>query len=226
MELWQEQEIVRYANGTVQRCTDRLIREAVYEICVNGCSCDTVVCSPDALEELALGVAFAAGKVCADQQVERIFVEEGRIDLTLAQKRQVLPSVEETCLSAAQIWELCADFNGQCMVFGKTGAAHAVGVATKEGLTLLREDVSRTGALWKAMGAALMQNTAMPVLIFSGRLSGEMLEYVSGAGAQILLCNGAATAQAVQRAKELGITLVGFIRQGYLNVYTHPERIR
>ncbi|MBO1910608.1 formate dehydrogenase accessory sulfurtransferase FdhD, partial [Microvirga sp. 3-52] len=42
---------------------------------------------------------------------------------------------------------------------------------------------------------------------------------------EVVLSKSAPTELALQLAEDLGITTVGFIRDGSFNLYTHPERI-
>ena len=92
---------------------------------------------------------------------------------------------------------------------------------------LVREDAARHNALAKVLGAALLAGipTCDKALIFSGRMSGELMEMASSCGAPLFLCHGAATLLAVERAEELGITLAGFVRRGYMNLYTHGSEL-
>jgi formate dehydrogenase accessory protein FdhD len=48
---------------------------------------------------------------------------------------------------------------------------------------------------------------------------------IEALGLKIVLCNGAVSNEAIIRAEETGITLVGFIKHGNINVYCHDKRI-
>ena len=63
------------------------------------------------------------------------------------------------------------------------------------------------------------------VIVFSGRISSEILIKVAKIKCGIVLSKSAPTELSLRLAKELGITTVGFIRNKALNIYTNPERI-
>jgi FdhD protein len=113
--------------------------------------------------------------------------------------------------------------------FARTGGLHATGLFTPDGeLLLVREDVGRHNAMDKVIGRAL-QDGLLPlhafVLCVSGRLSFELVQKAAVAGAPILVGVGAPTSLAVELAADRGLTLAGFARRGYTNVYTNPERV-
>ncbi|MGQ0438851.1 formate dehydrogenase accessory sulfurtransferase FdhD, partial [Bacillus sp. B-TM1] len=62
------------------------------------------------------------------------------------------------------------------------------------------------------------------IIAFSGRISSEILLKVSKIGCEIVLSKSAPTKLALQLAHDLGITVVGFIRNESCNIYTHPHR--
>jgi FdhD protein len=113
--------------------------------------------------------------------------------------------------------------------FARTGGLHATGLFTSTGVLLIvREDVGRHNAIDKVVGRALLDGPlplTASVLCVSGRLSFELVQKCSVAAVPILVGVGAPSSLAIELARDRGITLAGFARQGSVNVYTAPERV-
>ncbi len=63
------------------------------------------------------------------------------------------------------------------------------------------------------------------IMITSGRISSEILLKAARAGIPIAVTKSAVTDGAIEYAKKLGITLVGFVRGEKMTVYANDMRI-
>jgi FdhD protein len=137
--------------------------------------------------------------------------------------------VEDLRISASCIYELTRQLRIGQDVFTHTGGLHAAGLFTSTGeLCLLREDVGRHNAVDKIIGHGLLHNTlpySRHILMVSGRTSYEIIQKALLARIPCIAAISAPSSLAVELAHQSGITLIGFLRDHAMNVYTHPERI-
>jgi FdhD protein len=112
--------------------------------------------------------------------------------------------------------------------FRETGGLHAA-VWCDGALAprVAREDVGRHNAVDKVVGARLRagEGAAHGVLWVSGRAGAELVLKAARAGLPALAAVGAPSTLAVDLARAAGMTLVGFLREGRMNVYAGAERI-
>jgi FdhD protein len=132
-------------------------------------------------------------------------------------------------VAASVLADLPARLRTAQTVFDVTGGLHGAGLFSPGGeLRTVREDVGRHNAVDKLVGRAVLDD-ALPladsVLVVSGRVSFEIVQKAAVAGIPVVVAVSAASSLAVAAAERLGLTLVGFVRDGTGNVYTHPERV-
>lgn len=114
-------------------------------------------------------------------------------------------------------------------IFGRTGGLHAAGLFDTQGnLIAQREDVGRHNAVDKILGWALLEGK-MPlssyVLMVSGRGGFEIVQKAIVAGVPVVASVSAPSSLAVRLARELRLTLVGFLRGKRFVVYAGEERL-
>ncbi|WP_042148584.1 formate dehydrogenase accessory sulfurtransferase FdhD [Paucisalibacillus sp. EB02] len=130
-------------------------------------------------------------------------------------------------ISVEQCYNLMQELQTRSVQFRRTGGVHNAALATSDGLMEVRTDIGRHNALDKVYGTVLQQKILLKdkLIVFSGRISSEVLLKISKIGVGILLSKSAPTDLALNLANDLGITVIGFARENKMNVYTHSYRI-
>ena len=246
-------EVVRLPDGHAER--DAVAVEEPLELRIGGVPVAVTMRTPGHDEELALGFCLSEGLrptdarlpgdfaanavevdapgfdpdrlrrsfyttsscgVCGKGALEAVAVEAPRVESDLRVPLALVTSLPNR-LRAGQ------------RAFAVTGGLHATGLFASDGeLLCVREDVGRHNAFDKVVGWAFLENR-LPlrdsVICVSGRVSFELVQKAAVAGCPVLVAVGAPSSLAVDLARDRGITLCGFVRDGRANVYTEPWRI-
>ncbi|MCS6964018.1 formate dehydrogenase accessory sulfurtransferase FdhD [Thermoflexus sp.] len=156
--------------------------------------------------------------VCGKAAIEAVFV-------------QGFPSLPEDgpVIPLSLLYDLPRRLREAQTLFRRTGGLHAAAIFDPEGrLRWLREDVGRHNAVDKVIGAALREGClplGRAVMLVSGRAGFEIAQKTLRAGIPILAALGAPSSLTLELAQAVGMTVVGFLREGGANVYTAPWRI-
>jgi FdhD protein len=178
--------------------------------------------------------------LCDLSRVERAFAGRRQVTTTAACGlcgRLTIESLATDVKRLQQTWSIPSDvlltlpnrLREAQAVFDATGGLHAAGLFTRDGrIVQLAEDVGRHNAVDKVIGRMLMHD-ALPLtdylLCVSGRTSFEIIQKALFAGIPLVAAVSAPSSLAIDLARELGVTLAGFVRGDSLNIYAHPERI-
>ncbi len=175
---------------------------------------------PRGLEALAaaarqLVVSSACG-VCGSRSAEVIEARVGRVAWDVRLPAELIAMLPGRMQEAQR-------------VFARTGGLHGAALFDASGrLIALREDIGRHNAVDKVIGRELLLGR-LPfpgrILVASSRAGFEIVQKAATAGIAVLCAVGAPSTLAVDLARRLGMTLVGFARATGFNVYAGPERI-
>ncbi|MEY9952512.1 formate dehydrogenase accessory sulfurtransferase FdhD [Leifsonia sp. EB34] len=184
-----------------------------------------------------LDVTLAPGVPRPDVSLDRNFYMTsscglcGKASIDAVRTRSAYPVDTDRVTVSDELLTTLPDLlrEGQAM-FEKTGGLHAAALfdAATGALLVLREDVGRHNAVDKVVGWALKEDRlplSGTVLMVSGRASFELVQKASMAGIPILAAVSAPSSLAVDLGRELGLTVVGFLRGSSMVVYSGVERI-
>jgi FdhD protein len=248
-----ELEVLRLPERTSR--PDRVAVEEPLELRVNGDPVAVTMRTPGHDEELALGFCLSEGipavsaRLPDDLAANTIEVEAPGFDAAALRRNFYTSSSCGVCgkgaleavaveaprvesaleVPAALVESLPVRLRESQAGFAATGGLHATGLFDAAGeLLCLREDVGRHNAMDKVLGYASMQDLtplSQAILCVSGRLSFELVQKAAVAGCPVLVAVGAPSTLAVELARDRGITLCGFVREGRFNVYSESGRI-
>ena len=154
----------------------------------------------------------------------------GKASIDAVRARTLEPPNPDFRLDAEVLLQLPDALRASQAVFGRTGGLHAAALFdAKGGPMVLREDIGRHNAVDKVIGWALLEHRvplSESVLLVSGRGGFEIVQKAIVAGLPIVASVSAPSSLAVQLARELRLTLIGFLRGRRFVIYAGEERIR
>jgi FdhD protein len=166
------------------------------------------------------GRKFSAGSACGIC---------GKESIAQVRRRGIRRPDSESQFDPEMLCRLPDKLRATQAIFGRTGGLHAAALFQQDGeLAVLREDIGRHNAVDKVIGWALLQGK-VPLtghaLLVSGRGGFEIVQKALAGGIPLLASVSAPSSFAVRLARELGLTLVGFLRGRRFIVYAGEQRL-
>lgn len=180
----------------------------------------SVVCLPDMLDELVVGILFDKRLIKSYSDISSIAYEtstnitahvilsnpDNADDKSLSYK-----AVLQKSYKTERIFELAKFFTNDTILHRQTNATHSCLLADNDNVYICVEDIGRHNTIDKAIGYALMNNINLSdcMIFTSARISSEMVGKIANAGIPILISKSVPTSMAVNLARENHITLIG-----------------
>ncbi len=230
-----------------------IVEEAQVCISVNGEDLATFMASPHNLHEMAVGFLANEGIITSMDDIRHLHVSKNGTcadvwlhDLSFEKPRKFIitagcgggvtfddlseqhePLQSDLTATPAQLADLMRAMHGGAELYQAARGIHTAVLATPDSILLQVEDIGRHNCLDKLHGTALMNNinTQGKILLSSGRISSEMLNKARRLGTPIVCSRTSPTSLSVALAAAWHITIVAYLRQNRMRVYTHPERI-
>ncbi len=250
MDLIDEVKITRVEGERIFETMDQVVREFPLKIHINGKEIVTLACSPEYLDELAVGYLFSEGIIGDKVEIKDMQIQNDLVVVTLMKSLKapimnhhvITSGCGRSNLNGAglnkvrsklkvmhnMIYQLSIDLSKYSKVFQDTGGVHGALLTDRnESFQIFREDIGRHNAVDKIIGYQVLNQMTSEdkILVISGRVSSEMILKTARLQIPILVSRSAPTDQAIRLAYGLGITLIGFVRGRRMNIYTHSWRI-
>ena len=227
-----------------------VIIEEVFDLFINDVHLTTFYASPRELEELAVGFMVCEGFIGRGdlQNILSIDIVPKRIDckidldtsqlfnlgrvercgttLFTPKSRPLLP--KDVFFSPQVIFNAVGKLKEWGNAWKKTGGAHSSLVCDTSGKILVFcEDIGRSCSVDKAVGKALLEGIDISrcALVTTGRLAGTMVSKAIYSGFPLMASKGATVKEAVLLAQDADLTLVGFVREPNMYVYSGGYRV-
>ena len=244
----------RYVNGKLEANTKELVAEYPLLLNVNGRELATLIASPHDLRFLVAGFLRLQGfvekvedfdllSVCADFGFAKVQIKGELperlkpvltsgcgtgITFTIPRAReQRSSSLPVRRFTPAAVFTMMDELAREAESYRSHGGIHSAAVGDGS-ITLYAEDLGRHNTLDRIAGEALLKgiDLAGSMLVTSGRVSTEMVAKCALLGIELIASRTSPTDMAVKMADEAGITLIGYVRAGKFELYTHPERLQ
>ncbi|AIS30994.1 Protein fdhD [Methanobacterium sp. MB1] len=242
-KMYKKVNIVK-VNQDVQHTDDVVAIDTKMKLFVNGSKLGEFYLSPRDLEDFVLGYLLDERYIETREDVKNITVNDLNIEVELITDQPVerdnLACYDGWIHQDQELVKVNSDFKverSQVMdsfdlliqkaeVWSKTGGTH-VAALVGEGKFIVREDVSRHVAVDKVIGAGLMAEIdfSQSFIVCSGRIPPDRVVKLANVGIPIMVTKAAPTIEGLKIGENAGITLIGFLRNGRFNIYTHPHRI-
>jgi len=244
----------RYEFNKWQPFDAETIVETPISLTINGTAWLSFMCTPVALEALAVGFLYNEGVIQEIGEVADVRVcEHGdNVDVWLNRSVEQPKSWRRTsgCTGGVTAVDLLAkpdisfdsdrpkvqpDEIGRLVemlfesqeLYRETGGVHTSALSDGEKVLLSSEDIGRHNTLDKIAGLCLMQDIwpETRILMTTGRISSEMLQKAARLQAPILISRTSPSSLSIEMAERYGITLIGYARRQRFNVYSNAQRV-
>lgn len=238
--------VIRVTEKRKSKIEELVVTEAQLTIVVNKKRLITLPCSPNDLQFLAIGFLFSKDILKSKEEITKIDLDDRKsivwVETTkdnhlkplslstlsnAANNKAHLTVNSDISVKSRDIVSLVEEFQHRSKLFISTGGVHSAALCERKNILVFKEDIGRHNAIDKVFGECILKDipTQERMVLTSCRISSEILIRVAKRNIPLLISISAPTNLAVRLAAELGITLIGFVREKRMNIYTNQWRV-
>jgi FdhD protein len=220
-------KIFKFSRDGKQQKNDEVIHEAEVVVRMNE-EIHKFYCLPTDLPEMILGNLLSSGINPSLCNIEKISDNEFKVDLPPNQNPKANPQKckSRKILVSKEVFDSAETLNANGVLFKRTGCTHVVRICGDK--EIFAEDISRHCAIDKAIGLAIKNGIDLSnsFLVTSCRQTASTIKKTIFSGIPIVISISAPTDLVIKKAKEYGITLIGFADSERFNIYSQEWRIK
>ncbi len=248
-EMYRKLPCIKVDGDKIGNVFHEVVEEVPVALFVNGRHAMTAMMSPVQLEDFVTGYLFTEQIIKAADEIESMRFETNRISVitrnlfkVLGPKKTILSGCggSVSYIDAEKLPRIKSDFaisidkiNTSIRdtlasdLHHTTGGIHVVALLDGEKVISVSEDIGRHNAVDRVIGHGLRAGTdfSRTFIVSSGRISSEMVRKCLIANIPIIISRSATTTLSVEIAEKTGLTIVGFVRAGKMNIYSRQQRI-
>ena len=242
------------ANSITESSTT-VIREVPLNVNLNGEAYATIACAGNHLDELALGFLRSERIITHWDEILKMETAERKnsVNVILKSKKKSPETLkkniassgargksinanllsplnvpEEFNISPKSALELMEELLDKSLLHNETHGTHCSALAQKEKIIALREDIGRHNTIDMLGGYALLKKIDLShaIILTTGRISSEIVYKVWNLGIPLIVSHSAPTTKAIELLHQANITLIGYVRDGKMNIYSHERRVK
>jgi len=227
---------------------EKIVCDEEIELIINETVSRRFSISPNSLKEFAVGYMLGEGLAVSKDNITKLDVQERTINVEIdladfdirkelvvgsdcfggwRRKIEMVDKVESDYqITKDNIFDAFNRLREEAKVWQETGGTHVAGLVNDENFIAI-EDISRHVAVDKVIGAAALNeyDLSHSFVVYSGRMPADMMIKIARMKIPIIASNAAPTSSGLSVADQSGVTMIGFVRDGRFNIYTHPQRI-
>lgn len=248
-KMYRMMPCIKADGNKFEKVLHEVVEEVPIALFVNGRHAMTAMMSPVKLEEFVTGYLYTEQIIRGVDEIESIRIERNRISVitknlfkVLGPKKTILSGCggSVSFIDAEKLPKITSDFTITTEKIEEsvktalvsdlhrtTGGIHVVALLTNDNLLSVSEDIGRHNAVDRVIGHGLRTGIdfSRTFIVSSGRISSEMVRKCLIANIPMIISRSATTTLSVEIAEKTGLTIVGFVRAGKMNIYSRPQRI-
>ncbi len=152
---------------------------------------------------------------------------KGTVFYNVLDSLQSKPINNTLTITADQVRQLMRKLQSRSELYRRSRGVHNCGLANTERILIFRADIGRHNAVDMIIGECFLREVATndKILVTTGRITSEILIKAAKMEIPMLISRSAATSLSLDIARNLKMTVIGYVRGGSIVAYTGDENL-